>query len=312
MTRRTTLQKNPTPKDIDPTLREFYENDDELFPVRFHYTAHNAYRQQLIHLHWHQEMEFLLIDQGTMEVTIENHSFIVSEDDVIIIPPRLIHGAMNVLETSCAFYAFVFNLDFLASANDDLIQQQYISPLLTKPENFLYKITKKHQINGVLVSYLKQMISQNEQRIPGYELEIKIGFFKILSNFYLHRNDLKRYQLKPSFTNHYSNHSYVCKRIIHYIENNFGYKISLDDIANYVDFTPSYFCRFFKKHFKTTFAIYLNQYRLRHAEYQLMHTNKKIIDIAIENGFSDANYFASFFKKITGMTPTAYRNKHQV
>lgn len=50
--------------------------------------------------------------------------------------------------------------------------------------------------------------------------------------------------------------------------------------------------------------------RIKKAEYLLLHTELKIIDIALEAGFEDANYFSSLFKRETQMTPSNYRKKN--
>ena len=41
----------------------------------------------------------------------------------------------------------------------------------------------------------------------------------------------------------------------------------------------------------------------------LFHTNNSLKEIGYELGFSDASYFNRFFKRETGLTPTAYRAK---
>lgn len=58
-----------------------------------------------------------------------------------------------------------------------------------------------------------------------------------------------------------------------------------------------------------TFFTYLNQMRIKKAEYLLLHSDLKIIDIALEAGFDDPNYFTSLFKRETQMTPSNYRKK---
>ena len=48
--------------------------------------------------------------------------------------------------------------------------------------------------------------------------------------------------------------------------------------------------------------------RIDRAKELLDFTDESIADIAEASGFSDQNYFARTFKKVTGMTPTQYRN----
>ena len=52
---------------------------------------------------------------------------------------------------------------------------------------------------------------------------------------------------------------------------------------------------------------YTDSLRLQAAEKLLVETDKKIIEIAWDAGFSSLSSFNRFFKKKTGMTPTEYR-----
>ena len=54
-------------------------------------------------------------------------------------------------------------------------------------------------------------------------------------------------------------------------------------------------------------AAYLRVLRLEEARRLLTETDATIAAIAERCGFSSANYFALFFKRETGLTPTAWR-----
>lgn len=101
--------------------------------------------------------------------------------------------------------------------------------------------------------------------------------------------------------------SYKCKKIVLYLEEYYKNHITLEEISTHIGFSKEHFCRFFKKNFRMSFVTYLNQMRVKKAEYLLLNTNLKVIDIALESGFEDSSYFTSIFKKETNMTPTDYR-----
>ena len=54
--------------------------------------------------------------------------------------------------------------------------------------------------------------------------------------------------------------------------------------------------RYFKKQTGTTFYQYLQKIRLKHTYYDLMHTDMKIIDIALNNGFKNVKSFEKVFQ----------------
>ena len=96
-----------------------------------------------------------------------------------------------------------------------------------------------------------------------------------------------------------------------YINNHFQEKISLADIAQKEDLSIAYLSRFFKTQIGQSFQSYINALRLEHAIFLLTNTNKTILDISIESGFSDLKYMTKAFSEKFNMTAGEYRRLHQ-
>lgn len=56
---------------------------------------------------------------------------------------------------------------------------------------------------------------------------------------------------------------------------------------------------------------YVNQIRINQAKEYLISTDKKITEIANLVGFGDSRYFSTVFKKLSGMSPTQYKESYQ-
>jgi AraC-like DNA-binding protein len=67
------------------------------------------------------------------------------------------------------------------------------------------------------------------------------------------------------------------------------------------------FCRFFKKNTGKTFIEFLNEFRITHACKLLAESDFSITDICYECGYNNFSHFNSYFKKITGKSPSEYR-----
>lgn len=61
-----------------------------------------------------------------------------------------------------------------------------------------------------------------------------------------------------------------------------------------------------------TYYTYLTKIRLDHAKFLLMTTNKRIIDIALECGFSNEHVLINRFNKVYGQTPLQYRKDNMI
>ncbi|WP_041694989.1 helix-turn-helix transcriptional regulator [Alicyclobacillus acidocaldarius] len=94
---------------------------------------------------------------------------------------------------------------------------------------------------------------------------------------------------------------------IAYIEEHFHEPISLQEVAERVYLSPSYFSRLFKSEVGTTFIDYLTQYRIQKSKMLLRVTSLPIEIIANNTGFSNSSYFSTTFKRIVGRTPSEYR-----
>jgi len=92
-----------------------------------------------------------------------------------------------------------------------------------------------------------------------------------------------------------------------YIGKNYQNDISMQSAAQFMGYSEAYFCKLFKQCFRVNFSAYLNEYRIDKAKVMMADPRINIKDIGIACGYSDSNYFARVFKRITGQTPSDYR-----
>lgn len=102
-------------------------------------------------------------------------------------------------------------------------------------------------------------------------------------------------------------HIDVIYKALNYINNNYMKKISLEEVASQVYFSPSYFSKVFKDEMHCNFNTYLNQVRIEKSKKLLLSDAEKLVDIADMVGFEDQSYFSKVFKKTAGMTPGKFR-----
>nr|WP_225887147.1 AraC family transcriptional regulator [Nodosilinea nodulosa] len=101
--------------------------------------------------------------------------------------------------------------------------------------------------------------------------------------------------------------SYQLRQVLDYIDAHLGSDISLADLAQLVDMSPFHFSRLFKQSVGRSPHHYLLQQRVEQAKQLLKHTDRLILDIALDCGFSSHSHLSKLFRKFTGTTPKAYR-----
>jgi two-component system response regulator YesN len=98
--------------------------------------------------------------------------------------------------------------------------------------------------------------------------------------------------------------------ILQYVTENYRRDLSLQDLANQFFMNPSYISQLFKKEVGETFTAYVARLRVAQACELLEKGNSTVQDIAEKIGYRDYFYFTRLFKKLTGQTPTQYREAH--
>ena len=84
-------------------------------------------------------------------------------------------------------------------------------------------------------------------------------------------------------------------------------KLGLDEIIRPFNYNQSYICRVFKKYMGVTMSTYLCSIRLQYAAILLRTSDKTVIEIANDVGFSSVSFFNVQFKKQFNTTPKDYR-----
>lgn len=98
------------------------------------------------------------------------------------------------------------------------------------------------------------------------------------------------------------------KEISDFISQNYMHDISMQDAAQFMNYSDTYFCKLFKHGFGSNFTTYLTKYRIREAQRLLKITNFSIKEISTRIGYADSNYFTKVFKRQMGMNPSEYRD----
>jgi YesN/AraC family two-component response regulator len=84
--------------------------------------------------------------------------------------------------------------------------------------------------------------------------------------------------------------------------------INLEETARVAGMSPSHFSRMFRKVMGLTYQGYLGSRRIAKAQNLLRNSVLSVTQIAQAIGYSDITGFGRTFKKLSGHTPTAYRN----
>ncbi|MBE3510104.1 helix-turn-helix transcriptional regulator [Enterobacter cloacae complex sp. I2] len=108
-------------------------------------------------------------------------------------------------------------------------------------------------------------------------------------------------------------HQSVVKDLKKYIADNIAHKkITAHEICRLSGYSSFYMHRIFKQHTGKSLLQYINDLRMEKIEYELIHTSKKITEIAMDYGYQNLNELTKRFTKKYGTPPSNFRKTHSV
>ncbi len=100
------------------------------------------------------------------------------------------------------------------------------------------------------------------------------------------------------------------KKAQEFIENNFEEKITVDQLASMLALGRRNLERRFKKATSNTVVEYIQRVKMEAAKKGLESSRENVSEVMYNVGYTDTKAFRTTFKKITGLSPVAYRNKY--
>lgn len=98
--------------------------------------------------------------------------------------------------------------------------------------------------------------------------------------------------------------------VFQFLLNHYAEDITLEEVAKLVYLSPPAFCRYFKKHTRKTFTLFLNEIRINAACRLLKEdAEKSVADIAYSTGFNNIPHFNRTFKRVKGQCPKDWRKE---
>lgn len=261
-------------------------------------------RHVLLYQHWHDEIEIFYLDKGEMEFVIEDKRYHIKEGEAVLIPPNMLHMALNTYKIKCCYSAFLFNPIVLTEAYANSHYNRFIQPLKHNGSLYVCHFTPKTSWHHEFLLLLKQILRfYNSPNIEFWELELHGLLYQIWSLYY--NNYMLSIQLSTSYYRLYNK----LRSSIKYIHEHYESDLTLELLAKQSGLCEGTFCRYFKELTgKTTFA-YIVHYRIRKSCELLLNTDMKITHVASQCGFNNISYYNRSFQQYMKCNPSEYRKQ---
>lgn len=95
------------------------------------------------------------------------------------------------------------------------------------------------------------------------------------------------------------------------LDRRYATPITIEQLSYEVALSPYYLIRLFRRTYKQTPHQYLIHLRINKAKELLSHTDLSITEICADVGFESLGSFSTLFRRIVGLSPSAYRRSSQ-
>ncbi len=167
---------------------------------------------------------------------------------------------------------------------------------------------------GLIYSKSKSLpvtIPPSEQRIAGFnDMLDNLEFMNNLQNIAFANSCLPNFLLsfKHISTEKQSSENDPVKKVIGMMRDNLNRNFSLQELARYVNLSPSHFCALFKEKTQYSPLNLFTSIKIQKACHLLQNNNLHIKNIASGLGYDDQYHFSRVFKKAMGVSPRHFRN----
>ena len=249
--------------------------------------------------HWHDDIEWIHILDGTMSYYIDGERLTLGRGDTLFVNARRMHYGYGRRGDDCRFICVLFHPSLLTGS--EALLKSDVRPVLEHPGVGWRHLTASGAAGQAAAGILSRMMTLKEDAPKAYELEA-VGLLHILWS-------VLRRDLEPLPPVEGAPHTELDlqRAMVAFICGHYGEKLTLEEIAASGHVSRSRCCQMFQRHLQQTPIQYLNAYRLKTAANLLRSTEDSVTDIALSCGFHHLSYFAQLFQRAYGCTPKAYR-----
>lgn len=284
------------PRPTDPS----YELMDDHAGLSIIYRQH-GFPCPLVRWHFHKEYELHLIVASAGKVFVGDYIGNFGPASLFLTGPNLPHNWISQVEPD----ETIEKRDMLVNFTDQLFdtghqifaELRQLTPLLERAH---YGIEFRDAAVIGKAAELMQAIADSQ----GIS---RLGHFFILMELLA---GCDHYQLLSGTTGaQRADESSVerTNRAVDYIFAHYARELSLEEVANHLGMTSTYFSRVFKQATGRSFVEFVNRLRISKSCELLADGNRPVTDVCFESGFSNISNFNRRFQQLKGMTPSHYR-----
>lgn len=263
-------------------------------------------RRRCVPLHCPDHLEVVVFESGKLGYEVGDRSCAVGKNDIIVVGDRLRHRCVPLASSQTEARTVVLSflpetLHMGAPTGDDF---QYLMPFNVYGPVVPNVIPAKTHIAAELLELIDRIHREIPDETEQSRLAIRTYLKMILLHLVGHCSEFREARAE------FGRRSEARERlspIFEHLQHHYDEPIRVTDAAHLCGVSTCCFMSMFKETTGQSFVAYLNGYRVVQAKALLASTRKPISEVSLEAGFCNQSYFTMVFRRLTKMTPLAYR-----
>lgn len=279
-----------------PDQSEILHYDDPSFPLYMKENALSLYSGKRVLCHWHQEMEFFLVEKGHPSYFANGNIVSLAEGEAIFVNSKCLHYGFSPDGTDSTYLVLVFLPSLLAPS--PYLQDHYVEPISSEIE-VPYLVFSKESVLSLKkeMEAMRLLLAEKKENFP----------LKVLSHLYAFWADfLSLKGREKPFIAPSESRTLLLKKMLAYLYAHYQEPLHVETIAASAGITSGYAIHLFQKFLHSSPIAYLNAYRLEKACELLADSDCNISEIAAEVGYESPSYFSELFRRNKGYSPREY------
>lgn len=252
--------------------------------------------------HYHDEYELTLILESGGTRMVGDHIGRFERGDLILIGRNLPH----TWRTDCLGKSGKAEALVLHFLKDSLGSGFFGIPEMKKVGALLERSHRGIQILGRTRDQIQRMLEHMEGALEGEKVILLLSILHALSQ----SSDLRELSSEIFADSTDDVDEARFNEVYEYIMNNFQEDLTLNQVADAVNMSPSAFSRYFKRRVRKPFKQFIIELRVGYACKLLMMKDVSVSEVCYESGFQNLSNFNNQFKNITKFTPKKYQLIH--
>lgn len=251
--------------------------------------------------HWHDILEILQVLKGSVHIGIGDENLLLRENDIAVVNMSELHRITKTHEDNEILFIQIDDRFCQSVLPDNEFLYFYCcsaSHESQAPEK--YRTVKEH------IARLLRAITEKPDEEHKRNIE---NILAAMLSYISHNFDFLRWGYGTSpFDEKLVNR---LKKIAEHAISDLEVQLRLKELAVEVGVSLQYLSHDIKDKFGLTFLELLYYSRCAYASKLLLSMDGRMIDIAMECGFSDTKYFVKYFKQYFHTYPSEFRKMHQ-